>query len=129
MNNLNSVLIEGLIEGFYEGPGKGGKITISSSRYKATANGIVREKSFLDIVISETQKESICLLEKGDLIRVIGRLKGKNPQLVVVADHLEIKRRAKMKQKAPNKQISEFLGDKNLLNPITKDEFRERMRG
>lgn len=96
MNDLNSVLIEGVLTKDLDIESVDGKVThtirICSNRYLKED----KEVSYIDVYLSSDVKRDVLpLLKKDRKVRCIGRLKqdcsnGQN-KIVIIADHIECK--------------------------------------
>ena len=106
MNNLNSVLIEGVLvrDASFRTTPKNTPIctfTLASNRYHRTEHGIEKEVSFFDVgVWGEPAKRVSELGKTGRGVRVVGRMKqdrwvgkdGKNREKIsIVSEHVEFR--------------------------------------
>lgn len=106
MNNLNSVLLEGNLvrDPDFKTLDSGTNLltfSIALNRYYKADEGFKKEVVFIDVDVWGKQASScVDRLEKGTLVRVIGRLKQdvwetadgrRASKIKVVSDHLEIK--------------------------------------
>lgn len=98
-NNLNSVIVEGIISKV-EKAEQAVYCTIYTNRYfKDTSGEIHKEVSYFYIeaygrLASSCEKS----LKNGTCIRVVGRLKSFQDKVVIVAEHIEIKTLAEKKE-------------------------------
>jgi single-strand DNA-binding protein len=108
MNNLNSILVEGVLVKDLElkKTPKGTSVcvfSIATNRWYKGETGLMHEVSFFNIEVWSALAEACCNKgKKGHLVRVVGRLKqnrwvgadGKNKSSVfVVAEHVEFRKK------------------------------------
>ena len=105
MNNLNSVLVEGTLvqKPDFRFTAKGFSVcnfTIASNRFYHNGEDLEKEVNFLDVETWGKLAEPCRIKEKGQGVRVVGRLKqdrwlgqdGKNhSKISIVAEHVEFK--------------------------------------
>ena len=93
MNNLNSVLLEGHLSDAPEYTDTGGTFTLISNRYyKNSDENVEKESCYIDVIMDKNLAKNIKpLLSIETHVRVVGRLSETNGQIVIIADHMEIK--------------------------------------
>jgi single-stranded DNA-binding protein len=97
MNDLNSVLIEGVINVPPKFFNKGQKFVIASNWFRKTENGYEKEVNLFDVAVyGKLAEEILAKGEQGRRVRVVGRMKQsfKNdeiPKFIIIAEHIEFK--------------------------------------
>jgi single-stranded DNA-binding protein len=97
MNDLNSVLIEGVIHVPPKFFNNGQKFVIASNWFKKTENGFEKEVNlFVFAVYGKLAQEILAKGEQGRRVRVVGRMKQKKekdeiPKFIIIAEHVELK--------------------------------------
>ena len=98
MNNLNSVLIEGMIvmNPEYTKSKNGvteGMFTIQSNRFYKKNDEVEKESCRFNIIMNGKLAENIkqfLIIESH--VRVVGRLSGENGSITIIAEHIEFKK-------------------------------------
>ena len=91
MNDLNSVLIEGIVINNATMSKDYCKFKISSNRFYKQKDELKRETSLITIEAYYKLAKLNNGVLKGCKIRVVGRLKQNEDEIVIIAEHVEIR--------------------------------------